>query len=191
MVWFIITLILSAILDIITVSRQSNLEKDLEVLVLRQQLSILQRKLNSPIKPRRVEKLSLAVLTNKIKHISNKSTNQLRDVIRIFQPDTIIRWHHELVRKKWTYPTINTGGRPSISKELKNIILRLDHENPRWGYGKIQGELSKHLSPTLVNDWNNPSKKNPWWDHQQLLSIPISHYSIFHLSSHFLKNSSS
>ncbi|MCJ7702577.1 MAG: transposase [Anaerolineales bacterium] len=50
MVWLIIKLIFSAILDIITVCRQSTLEKDLEILVLRQQLSILQRKLNSPIR---------------------------------------------------------------------------------------------------------------------------------------------
>jgi hypothetical protein len=49
MVWSIITLIFSTFLDIITIGRQSNLEKDLEILVLRQQISILQRKLNSPI----------------------------------------------------------------------------------------------------------------------------------------------
>jgi len=87
--------------------------------------------------------MSLAVLTTKIKGISHQSTNQLRDVIRIFQLETILRWHRELVRRKWTYSTINTGGRPLISKELKNIILRLAQENPRWGYGKNQGELSK------------------------------------------------
>jgi len=58
MVWFIIKLIFSTILDIITIGRQSTLEKDLEILVLRQQISILQRKNNSPIRPSRVEKLT-------------------------------------------------------------------------------------------------------------------------------------
>jgi len=47
------------------------------------------------------------------------------------------------VRGKWTYLHKNKGGRPSISKELEELIFCLAHENPRWGYGKIQGELVK------------------------------------------------
>ena len=84
MVWFIITLIFSTILDIITIGRQSTLEKDLEILVLRQQISILQRKANSPIRPSRVEKLTLSVLTIKLKKLTNQTTNQLKQVIRIY-----------------------------------------------------------------------------------------------------------
>ena len=141
--WYILKHIFSTIFTFITIGRLSHLEKDLEILVLRQQLSILQRKLNHPIRPNRIEKLTLAVLTTKIKRISHQSTNQLRDVIRIVQPETILRWHRELVRQKWTYPNKNKGGRPATSKELENLILRLARENPRWGYGKIRGELVK------------------------------------------------
>ena len=141
--WFILGHIFSTILAIITIRRSSSQEKDLEILILRQQLSILQRKLNSPIKPNRVEKITLAVLTAALKRISHRSANQLRDVIRIFQPETFLRWHRELVRWKWIYLHKNKGGRPSISKELEKLILRLAQENPRWGYGKIQGELIK------------------------------------------------
>jgi hypothetical protein len=141
--WFILKHIFSTIFTFITIGRLSNLEKDLEILILRQQLSILQRKLNHPIKPNRIEKMTLAVLTNKIKRMSHQSTNQLCSVIRIFQPETVLRWHHDLVRKKWTYPHKNKGGRPTISKEIENLVLRLAQENPRWGYGKIQGELIK------------------------------------------------
>jgi putative transposase len=141
--WFILKHIFSTILLIINITRLSNQEKDLEILILRQQLSILHRKQNSPIKPNRVEKLTLAVLTAKLKRITHRSANQLRDVIRIFQPETILRWHRELVRWKWSYPHKNKGGRPSISKELDELVLRLARENPRWGYGKIQGELIK------------------------------------------------
>ncbi len=117
------------------------MEKDLEILALHQLLSILKRKLNYPIKTNRAEKLTLSALRSKLKQISNRTTNQLRDVIRIFQPETVLRWHRELVRKKWTYPHRNKGGRPSISKELENFqeghrdgeILQLAQENPRWG----------------------------------------------------------
>jgi putative transposase len=156
--WFILKHLFSTIFTFITIGRLSHLEKDLEILVLRQQLSILQRKLNRPIRPSRVEKMTLAVLTTKIMRTSHQSTNQLRDIIRIFQPETILRWHRELVRRKWTYPNKHKGGRPSISKELENVILRLARENSRWGYGKIQGELVK-LSfkvsqPTIRNILN-------------------------------------
>ena len=141
--WFILKHIFSTIFTFITIGRLSNLEKDLEILLLRQQLSILQRKLNHPIRPDRVEKMTLAVLTTRIKRISHRSTHQLRDVIRIFQPETVLRWHRELVRQKWSYPHKNKVGRPTISKEIENLILRFARENPRWGYGKIQGELVK------------------------------------------------
>jgi hypothetical protein len=114
MVWFIITLIFSTILDFITISRQSSLEKDLEILVLHQQISILHRKLNSTIRPNRVEKLALSVLTMKLKKLTNQTTSQLCNVIRIFQPETVLRWHRELVRKKWAYPGENKGRREDV-----------------------------------------------------------------------------
>ncbi|MCJ7700792.1 MAG: integrase core domain-containing protein [Anaerolineales bacterium] len=141
--WFILKHIFSTIFAFITIGRLSNQEKDLEILVLRQQLSILQRKLHHPIRPNRIEKLTLATLTAKLKQIPHISNNQLRDVIRIFQPETVLRWHRELVLRKWTYPNKNKGGRPATNKELEKLILRLARENPRWGYGKIRGALVK------------------------------------------------
>ena len=115
--WFILKHIFSTIFSFITIGRLSEQEKDLEILVLRQQLSILQRKLDHPIRPSRVEKMTLAVLTSKTKQISHRATDQLQDVIRIFQPETILRWHRELVRRKWTYPNKNKGGRPATSDQ--------------------------------------------------------------------------
>lgn len=141
--WFILKHIFSTLLAIVNVRRLSDQEKDLEILMLRQQLSILQRKLNHPIKPSKIEKLTLAVLTTKFKQTTRQTANQLRDVIRIFEPETVLRWHRELVRRKWTYPNKNKGGRPSISKETESLILRLARENSRLGYGKIVGELLK------------------------------------------------
>jgi len=91
MVWYIITRIFSTLLDLITISRRSTLKKDLEIVVLRQQLAILQRKLKGPIRLSRIEKMTLAVLTVKFKKITKQIAKQLQSIIRIFQPETVLR----------------------------------------------------------------------------------------------------
>ena len=100
MIWFILKHIFSTFFDLINIRQLTNQEKDLEILVLLQQLSILQRKLNHPIKPSRAEKMTLAVLAAKLKEVTQRPTSQLQDVIRIFKPETVLRWHGELVRRK-------------------------------------------------------------------------------------------
>lgn len=153
--WFILKHIFVTIFSFINLRRLSDQEKDLELLILRQQLSILQRKQKHPIKPSRIEKLTLGVLATKFKRTTHQTANQLRDVIRIFQPETVLRWHQELVRRKWTYPNKNKGGRPSISKETESLILRLARENSRLGYGKIVGELLKLGFPVSLTTVRN------------------------------------
>jgi len=138
-----VTLVITSLFSIISLTQLSDPEKDLEIMVLPHQLTILQRKLKHPVKPSRIEKLGLAVLSVKLKQFSRKSTNHFRDIILIFQPETIFRWHRDLVHWKWTFYRKNKGGRPSLSKDTKKLIIRLAQENPRWGYGKIQGELVK------------------------------------------------
>ena len=155
MVWFIITHIFSTLVAFVGIGRLSEREKDLEILILRHQLDIIERKQKTPIKPNQVEKMTLAVLTNKLKEVTNRSTNQLRDTLRIFQPATVLKWHRELVRRKWTTDHKNNGGRPKISKETEDLIVRLANENPRWGYGKIEGELLKlgfRVSQTTIRN---------------------------------------
>jgi putative transposase len=68
---------------------------------------------------------------------------RLDEVMLLFKPDTVLKWHRELVRRKWTYQRTRASGRPSVTTELEELIVRLARENPRWGYGKIQGELMK------------------------------------------------
>jgi putative transposase len=64
----------------------------------------------------------------------------LRQVATIVTPDTILRWHRQLIARKWTF-TPTRPGRPGIMPEISSLILRMATENPGWGYTRIQGAL--------------------------------------------------
>ncbi len=71
----------------------------------------------------------------------------------VVRPETLLRWHRELVRKKWTYRRSGRPGRPPIEPEVRDLIVRLGRENPRWGYQRIRGELMKlgiRISATTI-----------------------------------------
>jgi putative transposase len=68
------------------------------------------------------------------------------------QPETLLRWHRELVRRKWTY-SHRPRGRPAIPAGTVAVVLRLARENPAWGYRRIHGELATmgvRLAPSSV-----------------------------------------
>jgi len=141
--WYILADIFKVILTLFRLGFHSDQEKDLEILLLRHQLNILERKRNQIVRADRVDRMLLSVLADRLKLISGRSTSKLSDIIRIFQPETVLRWHRELVRRKWTSPHKHKGGRSPIDQELEKLILRLANENPRWGYGKIEREMLK------------------------------------------------
>ena len=142
MVWFVVMEIFSTLLEWVRLGRKSAAEKDLEILLLRRQLAIVERTLDKPIRPSRGEKLTLAILTAKLKARTGHTAKELGEIIRIMQPETVLKWHRELVRRKWTQQKKNLGGRPCTAREIEQLVLRLAREN-NWGNGKIEGELLK------------------------------------------------
>ncbi len=60
----------------------------------------------------------------------------------LVRPETLLRWHRQLVRRKWTRPH-RPPGRPALDPEVRELILRLGRGNPRWGHLRIPGELLK------------------------------------------------
>jgi putative transposase len=107
---------------------------DIEVLVLRHQLSVLKRQVGRP-RLRRRDRLFLAAVS--------RALPRPRWSAFLVSPQTLLRWHRELVRRKWTYARRSPGGRPPIAEEVRDLILRMGRENPRWGCLRIKGELAK------------------------------------------------
>jgi putative transposase len=120
----------SFILDLFAIRRLSEAQKDIQILPLRQQVRVLQHKTRQPRHFSRLEKTLLAVLVAKMKRLTDDFHSQLEPVL-IVKPDTVLRWHRELVRRKWTFKPKPSVGRPKISSELEALVLQLARENPR------------------------------------------------------------
>ncbi len=149
MLYYLFARIFATLLDLLTIARLSEHQKDVELLLLRQQLRIMQRKLQRPPRISHWEKLILAILTVKLTRLATSSRAQLRHSLLLFTPDTVLKWHRELVRRKWTFMQHRSPGRPRIAPDVEALVLRLAQENPRWGYSKLQGELTT-LGHTLA-----------------------------------------
>src|SRR5207253_9493599 len=64
----------------------------------------------------------------------------LREVATIVTPDTLLRWHRQLIARKRTYPKKSTHRRGALA-EIRQLVGRMASENPTWGYTRIQGAL--------------------------------------------------
>lgn len=80
----------------------------------------------------------------------------LEKVAMIVRPDTILRWHRQLIAKKWDYSKRRKSpGRPKTAKEIEELVLRMARENPTWGYDRLQGALANlghEISDTTVGN---------------------------------------
>ncbi len=63
--------------------------------------------------------------------------------LRLVQPETVLSWHRKGWRLYWTWKSRTRLGRPNLSSEVRELIARISHENPRWGTERIRGELLK------------------------------------------------
>src|SRR5512143_3945584 len=138
MVWYSVAVVIDFLVDVFTV-RWTTADKDLEILLLRQQLRALERNLGQRARPSRWEKCFLAIVFVQLKQVTGRSRAQLGKVL-IFKPQTILNWHRELVRRKWTFQNQRQIGRPPIAAELRQLVIRLANENTDWGYDRIADE---------------------------------------------------
>jgi hypothetical protein len=66
---------------------------------------------------------------------------RLCQIATIVTPDTLLRWHRQLIARKWTYAK-RRGGRPGVLAEIRRLVVRMAEENPSWGYTRIRGALN-------------------------------------------------
>jgi putative transposase len=123
---------LRRLLGLLVLRRRSEREKEIEILLLRHQLQVLERQVARP-QLTQADRALLAALSRLLPPQAWK-----RSLFVI--PATLLRWHRELVARRWTYPH-RRGGRPATAAEIRTLIVRLARENPAWGYRRIQGEL--------------------------------------------------
>ncbi len=150
------------ILQLVRLSRRDGDELAIEVVMLRHEVAVLRRQVVRPaLRPS--DRGLLAGL--------GRLLDRRRRGRFFVQPETLLRWHRDLVRRKWTY--VRRPGRPSIPAGTVSIICRLARENTTWGYRRIQGELATMgvvLAPSSV--WTilrrngidpSPMRSGPTW----------------------------
>ena len=123
-------LILTRVLGWLALLARSDAAKDVEILVLRHEVAVLRRHHPRP----RLTWLDRALLSA----LSRLLPPPLRQ-LRLISPRTLLRWHAQLVARRWTYP--RPPGRPPVAPPIRALVLQMARENPTWGYRRIHGEL--------------------------------------------------
>jgi len=120
--------------------------RDAEILALRHQIQVLRRHVDRPqFTP--TDRAILALLSKAF------DRRRLDQVLLIVQPATVIGWHRRLVARRWRQSPVARRGRPPTPAALRQLVLRLDTENPTWGYRRIHGELRRlghRIAPSTV-----------------------------------------
>jgi putative transposase len=111
---------------------RSQASKDAEIMILRHEVTLLRRQVTRP-KPDWADRAILAALARLLPAVLRAH--------RLVTPGTLLAWHRRLITYKWTCP--NRPGRPRTSPDIRDLVLRLAHENPAWGYRRVHGELCR------------------------------------------------
>jgi putative transposase len=119
------------ILALLVLRGRRDRSKDVEILVLRKQLEVLNRQVPRP----RLNDRDRGVLAGLARVLDRR-----RWPAFFVTPATLLAWHRRLIARHWTYPH-RPPGRPPTSAALRALIVRLANENPSWGYRRIHGEL--------------------------------------------------
>jgi hypothetical protein len=156
MIFRLILFVWAFVLDLAAVSRLAEDEKDLEILLLRQQLRMVERKQpRGPHLPR-WQKVPLAALAMRLKGKTTQAREKLEESVLLFRPDTVSGWHRAIVRWTWTFKQRRqVAARPRTPADIEALGVQLAQENSRWGYDRIAGELGKlgiTLDPTTVKN---------------------------------------
>lgn len=115
----------------------SDRDKDIEILALRHQIAVLQRQLDGT--RARFSPADRALLAAILNRLPRQTLHRLRLLV---QPDTILRWHRDLLRRRHARASRpKRPGRPRTIRSIRVLVLRLAKENPTWGYRRIHGEL--------------------------------------------------
>jgi transposase InsO family protein len=132
-VWSFVYLALCRLVQLVVRLCRSERSKELEILVLRHELAILRRQPRRvPFRP--VDRAMLAALARALPRSAWTSLS--------VRPATLLRWHRQLVRRRWTCPH-RQPGQPPLDRRLQALVARLARENPGWGYRRIVGELQR------------------------------------------------
>jgi hypothetical protein len=131
LLWSFVHLVARNLFALVWLLGRPRRSKELEILVLRHELAILRRQ---PSRPRltQADRALLAALSRSLPRAPWAAFS--------FKPETLLRWHRQLIARRWTY-SHRMPGRPPLERSLRELILRLARENPHWGYKRIVGEL--------------------------------------------------
>ncbi|MEV4365967.1 integrase core domain-containing protein [Nonomuraea sp. NPDC049637] len=111
---------------------RSQRSKEAEILILRHQVAVLRRQAARP-RPSWADRAVISALARLLSPAGRR---------RLFvTPGTLLRWHAELVRRRWTFKR-RSHGRPATCASIRALVLRLARENSLWGYRRIAGELA-------------------------------------------------
>ncbi len=131
------------LLQLVRLSRRPQQDLAVEVVMLRHEVGVLRRQVTRPA----LRPSDRAVLAGLSRCISVARRGRL-----FVRPETLLRWHRDLLRRHWTHPS-RRPGRPALPAGTVSVVLRLANENPTWGYRRVQGEMARmgvKLAPSTV-----------------------------------------